>query len=72
MNTTGSSGSIGGLAKIADAQDFLQISRTKLYTLMRGGELHYVKLGRNRRIPWSTLHEFVARLTRSGVSAVEE
>lgn len=59
-----------GLARIADAQAFLQVSRTTVYLLMDSGELAYVKLGRNRRIPWASLCGLVERLSRTDGRAV--
>lgn len=49
-----------GLAKIADATSYLQVSRTKLYRLMRSGELPYVMIGHRRRIPWSALRSLAS------------
>jgi excisionase family DNA binding protein len=52
-----------GLAKVAEAAEFLRLSRSKLYLLMDGRELPYVKIGRSRRIPWRALFAFVERHT---------
>jgi excisionase family DNA binding protein len=51
----------GGLARIKHAQDFLQVSRSKVYLLMKSGELPSVKLGKNRRIPWAALYALLDR-----------
>ena len=46
------------LHRVADAAQFLALSRSKLYAMMDAGELPYVKIGRSRRIstrrswPW--------------------
>lgn len=40
-----------GLATVEEAREFLGLSRSKVYSLMDGGELAYVKIGRARRIP---------------------
>jgi excisionase family DNA binding protein len=54
-----------GLAKVHEAEAYLGVSRGKLYQMMEGGELAYVKLGRSRRIPWAALQELVAKNTVS-------
>lgn len=48
-----------GLATVADAMKFLQVSRTCLYGLMDHGELDSLKVGRCRRIRWADLHRFI-------------
>jgi excisionase family DNA binding protein len=55
-----------GLESVAEAAEFLGISRAKLYLLMEAGELHYVKIGRTRRIPKRALVQFAARHVRGG------
>lgn len=47
---------------IAQAEDVLQVSRWKLYQLIRSGELKSVKIGRSRRIPVTAVQALVARL----------
>jgi excisionase family DNA binding protein len=44
----------------SEAAHALRISRTALFQLLRSDELRSVKLGRARRIPIRTLHEFIA------------
>jgi len=51
----------GGLDRIRDAEDFTRLSRSKLYALMKAGELPYVTIGRCRRIPHRALIDLVAR-----------
>jgi excisionase family DNA binding protein len=56
----------GGLAaerhvRIAEAAEFLGLSRSKIYQLMDAGELAYAKFGRSRRIPFQILMEFAAK-----------
>lgn len=73
-NTSGSTGAVQnatqavhlGLMRIADAADFLGISRASLYRLMDGGELRFVSLGRSRRIPRQELIDLAARCLRGG------
>jgi excisionase family DNA binding protein len=50
-----------GLARITEAVEFLGISRAKLYSMMEGGELPYVKLGKSRRLRWSDLEALVEK-----------
>jgi excisionase family DNA binding protein len=53
-----------GLVRIAEAMEFLSLSRAKLYEMMDSGELSYVKFGRARRIPRQALVELAARNLR--------
>ncbi len=55
-----------GLVRIAEAERFSGLSRSKLYELMEAGELAYVKLGRARRIPRRVLIELAARNLTGG------
>ncbi len=59
-----------GLLTVAQAADFLQISRSSVYMAMDRG-LPFVKLGRSRRIPRRALIEFAARGLRGGVRVTE-
>lgn len=45
-----------------DAAAILSLTRTRMYDLMRAGQLRSVKLGRSRRIPADALGEFVTSL----------
>jgi excisionase family DNA binding protein len=49
-----------GLAKIADAQRYLSLSRTAIYHLMDNAELKFVKIGKARRIPWEALRQLAS------------
>ena len=40
-----------GVVKVDEASALLRLSRSKLYQMMAGGELPFVKLGKSRRIP---------------------
>jgi excisionase family DNA binding protein len=40
----------------------LDVGRTTIYALMASGELQSVKIGRSRRVPASSLDEYVGRL----------
>jgi excisionase family DNA binding protein len=46
----------------AEAAVHLSLGRSKIYELMRLGELRSVKIGGCRRIPRAALAEFVSRL----------
>lgn len=46
-----------GLMDVAEAGEFLGVSRMTLYRLMDAGKLGYVKIGRARRIPKRALVE---------------
>jgi excisionase family DNA binding protein len=45
-----------------EAARALRVGRSKVYELMRSGELRSVKLGGSRRVSVTALVEFVARL----------
>ncbi len=57
---------VDGLVRIAEAERFSGLSRSKLYELMEAGDLAYVKLGRARRIPRRALIELAARSLTGG------
>jgi excisionase family DNA binding protein len=44
-----------GLVTIKDASGFLGLSRAMIYKLMDAGRLHFVKIGKSRRIPRQAL-----------------
>ena len=45
-----------------EAAELLKISRCKVYDLLRNQDLRSVKIGGSRRIPRTSLEEYVARL----------
>ena len=47
----------------AEAAAHLSIGRSKLYELMRLGQLRSVKIGASRRIPQAALAEFIEALS---------
>lgn len=57
-----------GLLTLAQAEGFSGLGRSKLYALMKAGELPSVKIGVSRRIPRKALVALAARsvVTRSG------
>ena len=50
------------LLRPAEAAERLGIGRTKLYELIRSGELRSIKIGGARRVSATALTEFVAEL----------
>ena len=54
-----------GLMRVAEAAEFLRVSRSSVYQLMEGGELPWVNLGRARRVPRRAVVDLAARLVRS-------
>ena len=65
----------GGLVTIGQAEDFTALSKSKLYDLMSGGELPFMKIGASRRIPRRALVALVAKhlvLPRDRETASEE
>jgi excisionase family DNA binding protein len=47
------------LVTVAEAANFLAVSRGALYALLRSGQLDSVHIGRARRIPMAELNRFV-------------
>jgi len=45
-----------------EAAELLNIGRSKVFDLIRNGELGSIKIGRLRRVPLASIHEFTARL----------
>jgi len=45
-----------------EAAELLNIGRSKVFDLIRNGELGSIKIGRLRRVPLDSIHEFTARL----------
>lgn len=53
---------VDGLCSIREACVFLSIGKSSLYNLMKKGELPFVFVGSNRRIPRKALVEFTERV----------
>jgi len=49
-----------GFAEVAEAQLYLRLSRSTIYTLMDRRELPFARFGRTRRIPWRSLRDYAA------------
>lgn len=52
------------LYRVEDAATLLSVSRTRVYELIRSGQLRTVRVGKLRRVPARSLDEYVARLLR--------
>lgn len=50
------------LLSVEAAAEQLSLSRTRLYALIKSGDIESVRVGRLRRIPADALPQFVARL----------
>src|SRR5262245_45212515 len=59
------------LLDILEASAFLRVSRSKIYLLMRSGELPYVKLGKCRRVSMMALRELVTAHTHGSEEPAE-
>jgi excisionase family DNA binding protein len=51
---------------VAEAAAFLKCSRSQLYVMMVKRELSYLKFGRCRRVPWSSLYALAEQNTVAG------
>lgn len=58
-----------GLITVAEAAQFLALSRSSLYVLMESGQVAYVKIGRARRIPRASVVALAAINLRGGWKA---
>ncbi len=47
------------LMNIDEASQILNLGRSKVYELVMRGELQSIKIGRSRRIPRSSIEEFI-------------
>lgn len=50
------------LVDVQQAAKMVGIGRSKLYELVRKGQIPVVHIGRSVRVPVSALHDFVSRL----------
>jgi excisionase family DNA binding protein len=53
-----------GFATVVQVAEYLNVSKSKVYSMMEAGELAFIKLGALRRIPWQAVHDLVRRSTR--------
>lgn len=56
------------LLRVSEAALRLKVSRSKLYSMMRAGELAYTKLGRCRRIPIRELQRLIRKNTGARIA----
>ena len=52
------------LYRIDEAAELLSISKSRVYELVRSGQIRTVKVGKSHRVPARSLDEYVARLLR--------
>jgi excisionase family DNA binding protein len=50
--------------RVPDAARLIGLSRSRLYELMKRGEVEYVKVGGATLIPYEALRDFIARQRR--------
>ncbi len=62
MTTTNRTDAPRVLLSVEDAAERLALSRTRLYGLIKTGEIVSVRVGRLRRVPVEALAAFTARL----------
>jgi excisionase family DNA binding protein len=58
-----------GFASVKEAEEFLSVSRAKLYVLMETGLLRWAKFGKSRRVPWAALRAYAASCLQGGAAA---
>jgi excisionase family DNA binding protein len=57
------------LLRPEEAAEYLNIGRSKVYQLMRGGEIESVRIGTCRRIPRNALDAYIESLRTQPVTA---
>lgn len=57
------------LLTVEEAARRLSIGRTKMFALIRTGEVETVPVGRLRRVPVTALHDYAARLLQHPTAA---
>jgi excisionase family DNA binding protein len=50
-----------GFASLREAEQFLSLSKAKLYNLMETGQLVFAKFGKSRRIPRAALRAYAQK-----------
>lgn len=56
------------LLTVEETAEQLAIGRTAVFTLLKSGELHSVRIGRLRRIPTTAIDEYVQQLIANQVT----
>lgn len=59
------------LYRAEEAADVMSLSRTAVFGLIKSGELVAVKIGGRRRIPRSSIDDYIARLAGTAAPAGE-
>ena len=54
--------------RVPDAARLIGLSRSRLYELMKRGEVEYIKVGGATLIPYEALRDFIARQPRPGLT----
>lgn len=57
------------LLTVEETADALHIGRSKVFDLIRCGDLYSIKIGRLRRVPADEVHAFMLRLLNDRESA---
>lgn len=52
------------LYRVDEAAELLSVSKSRVYELIRSGQIRTVKVGKSHRVPARSLDEYVARLLR--------
>jgi excisionase family DNA binding protein len=60
-----------GLLTVGETTQFLKISKTTLYRLMRDGRIEYALIGKSRRVPKPAVLAFIAKHVRKGTPSAE-
>ena len=51
------------LVSVAEAANLLQVSRTKMYSILRQGGLKNFRVGSHYKIPRAAVDEYIARMS---------
>ncbi len=57
------------LYRAEEAAEVMSLSRTAVFGLIRSGDLDTIKIGHRRRIPRSSIEDYVARQLKAGNNA---
>jgi len=58
------------LYRAEEAAVIMSLSRTAIFGLIRSGDLDTIKIGHRRRIPLSSIQDYVARQLAAGAESV--
>lgn len=51
------------LVSVTEAAELLQVSRTKMYSILRQGQLKTFRMGSHYKIPRAAVDEYIARMS---------